>query len=119
MAEFTLRVEFTGLCSFVPNDKLEKATKLMVVLPDADFRQIIGTPPPLSLDHEPLRRHKGMIRIPLTNLGLAKGPDDGAAIRFIAPGARIQFKTDPPSVATSGTKIVTGTGPDSFLFVAP
>jgi len=119
MAPFTLQVQFTGLCSFVPNDTLPKATKLMVVLPNADFPQVIGTPPPSSLDHQALRRHKGMVRVPLANLGLTNAPADGLAIWYIVPGCRIQFQTDPPAVANSGLSITISNQPNSFTLVAP
>jgi len=116
---FTLKVQFTGLCSFVPNDTLANATKLMVVLPNADFPQKIGTPPPSSLDHQALRRHRGMVRVPLANLGLANAPANGSAVQYIAPGCRIQFQTDPPAAASSGLNISIGNKPDSFTLVVP
>lgn len=94
MTSFNLQVQFTGLCSFVPNDTFANATKLMAVLPNADYLVDEGVPAPTALDGEPLTRHRGFLKIPLSNLGTPTAPPDAVGIFYLAPGSRVTFETD-------------------------
>lgn len=94
MTSFNLQVQFTGLCSFVPNGPFATATKLMAVLPNADYLMQVGVPAPTSLDGQPLERHRGFLKIPLANLGTPTAPPDAVGIFYLAPGSQVTFATD-------------------------
>jgi hypothetical protein len=94
VTSFNLQVQFTGLCSFVPNDTFDNATKLMAVLPNADYLMDLGVPAPTALDGQPLARHRGFLKIPLSNLGTPTAPPDAVGIFYLAPGSKVTFETD-------------------------
>jgi hypothetical protein len=94
VTSFNLQVQFTGLCSFVPNDTFTNATKLMAVLPNADYLMQEGVPAPTALDGQPLARHRGFLKIPLSNLGTPTAPPDAVGIFYLAPGSQVTFDTD-------------------------
>lgn len=117
MSPFNLELQLTGLCAFVPNAKdLSQATKLMAVLPNADFLHGTGFPPqpPTGLDGKALQRHRGLIRVPLSNLGAPVVADEALAIYHISAVTRITVVTDPAIALT----ITTGNNDVSFERVA-
>src|SRR5262245_9190464 len=70
---FDLELMFSGVCGFVPDSAdLAAVTKLCVLLPNAADAI---TKKPKGLDGVVMRRHKGLLRLPLANLDGVNAPD--------------------------------------------
>jgi hypothetical protein len=55
---FKLRMAFTGLCAFVPNEREDAEVKMCVVLPDGNTNV-----PRVGPDNSSLKRHRGFIQL--------------------------------------------------------
>jgi hypothetical protein len=97
--EFDVEVRFSGLCAFVPDDELAKAKKLCVVLVNGAGADVYNRHHK-ALDKEFLRVHRGIVRIPCTNLSpVVSLPEEPTVFWYLRPKTRISFRTQPTAAS--------------------
>jgi hypothetical protein len=76
---FNLRVAFTGLCAFVPNEDDNAEVRMCVVLPDATTNV-----PRAGADNSSLKRHRGFIQLKVAQIAGAPRCMKGSEADVIA-----------------------------------
>ncbi|HEX3526765.1 MAG TPA: hypothetical protein VH988_06840 [Thermoanaerobaculia bacterium] len=87
---FTLKLSFTGVCTYIPNSDAGKV-RMCVVLPDGRSEKIAAGQ---AIDKTDLKRHIGFITFPLRNLSGVTNSSDAMGVWYL-DRHRIILKTIP------------------------